>query len=160
MLELLFMSLHLILVHKCWLFFLSVFSSFPCLSGFCGASWNPVPCPCSEQVRHKRVGIVPLSTNFLPQIQRFRWRASSILFADLLMELVLLSRKKIQCFGYTDIWCCCSYWLANGSNFVQLVSLAQREQGQGGTSSSDGYRDGTFVLPNWEGSRSCIHSGL
>lgn len=38
--------------HKCWLCFLSVFSSFPCLSGFCDASWNPFPCLCSEQASH------------------------------------------------------------------------------------------------------------
>lgn len=25
---------------------------FPYLSGFCDSSWNPVPCPFSEQARH------------------------------------------------------------------------------------------------------------
>lgn len=103
--------------------------------------------PLQQTGKTQCVGIVLLSSNFLPRIQRFRWQASSIL-----LQTYWCSRKKIQCFGYTDIWC----WLANGSNLVQLVVLAQREQGQGGASSSDGNRDATFMLPKGDSSRSCI----
>lgn len=48
----------------------------------------------------------------------------------------------------------------SGLNLVQLVVLAQREQGQGGASSSDGNRDATFMLPKGDSSRSCTCSGL
>lgn len=46
------------------------------------------------------------------------------------------------------------------SNLVQLLVLAERGQGQGGTSSSNGNTDATFMLLNGDGSRSCIPSGL
>lgn len=42
--------------------------------------------PLQQTGKTQCVGIVLLSSNFLPRIQRFRWQASSILCADLLMQ--------------------------------------------------------------------------
>lgn len=117
----------------------SLFSSFPCLSGVCDASWNPFPCPCSEQVRHSKDSTTELKLGPRSKGLGDRHHPSSV-------QTYWCSRKKIQCFGYTDIWCCCLYWLADGSDLVQLLGMAQRGQGQGGTSSSDGNRDATFIL--------------
>lgn len=41
-LELLLVSSHLVLVHKCGQLFLSAFYLFLCLSGFCDASWKKI----------------------------------------------------------------------------------------------------------------------
>lgn len=138
-LELLFMSLYFILVHKCWLCFLSVFSSFFFL---CQLESFSLPLQWTGETQW--VGIVLLSSNFLPQIQRLRWQASSILCADLLMQqkenpVLWLHRHLMLLFVLTCEW------------VESCTALAGPEkQGQGGTSSSNGNRDATFMLPNWD----------
>lgn len=47
---------------------------------------EPCSLPLQQTGETQCVGIVLLSSNFLPWIQRFRWQASFILCADLLMQ--------------------------------------------------------------------------
>lgn len=102
-LELLFMSLYFVLVHKCWLCFLSVFSSFFVM---------PVGILFLAPSVNRRDTVSRDSTTelkFLPQIQRLRWQASSILCADLLMQqkenpVLWLHRHLMLLFVLTCEW--------------------------------------------------------
>lgn len=153
-LELLFMSLCFVLVTNVGCVSSLCFLLFPVFLGFV----TPVGILFPASAVNRQVTVNKDSTTELKLCPRSkglgdRHHPSSV-------QTYWCSRKKIQCFGYTDIWCCCSHWLANGLNLVQLLGLAQTGQGQGGTS-SDGNRDAaTFMLPNWDGSKSWIPSGL
>lgn len=111
------------------------------------------PLPLQWTGETQWVRIVLLSSSFLTQ--RFRRQASSILCADLLMQqkenpMLWLHRHLMLLSVLACKW-------------VQSCTAPCAGPERAGTEwipSCNGSRGATFMLPNWHGSRSCIHSGL
>lgn len=114
------------------------------------------PLPLQWTGETQWVRIVLLSSNFLPQTQRFGWQASSILCADLL----LMQQKENPMLWLHRHLMLLSVLACKWVKSCTAPCADPERAGQGGTSSSNGSRDATFMLPNWDSSRSCIHSGL